>query len=179
MEQLHIITLPARKYLLEKEIARMGIDAVYWPAIILPNVTTAISRSHKQIVRFAKENNLGDITIAEDDIIFTALSGWKYFLENKPQDFDLYIGGHYSGNHYPDNTVKDFTGLTLYTISSIFYETFLKANELWNIDTCLWGKGKYVVCNPEVAKQRNGYSFNRHAVVNDDHYLKGRKFLTD
>jgi hypothetical protein len=158
---------------------RMGIDAVYWPAIVLDNTVTAISRSHKQIVRFAQQNNLPDITIAEDDCVFTSLGGWRHFLENKPDDFDLYIGGHYSGNHFPDNSLFDFTGLTLYTISKRFYQTFLSANELRNIDTCMTGLGRFLVCSPEVAKQRHGYSYNRREIVNDDHFLKGRKFLTD
>lgn len=177
--QLNIITLPERKLLAKEEMNRVGVDAAYWPAITGPSTIKAISQSHKMIVLWAKEQGLKEIAIAEDDIIFTSLRGWKYFLEHKPTDFDLYIGGHYSGPHLEDNTVHHFTGLTLYMIHERFYDTLLYADERRNIDTQLCGLGKFVVCNPEVAKQRNGYSFHRKKVVNDDHYLAGRKFLMD
>lgn len=158
---------------------RMGIDAVYWDAIVMPSTMRAISRSHKQIVRWAKEQGLKSIAIAEDDIYFTSLRGWKYFLDNEPDDYDIYIGGHYSGVHFPDNTVHGFTGLTLYKIADRFYDTFLNVSEFRNIDAAITGLGKFTICNPEVAKQRNGYSFHRKKVVNDDHYLTNRKFLMD
>ena len=177
--QLNIITLPQRRLLAEQEMNRVGVDACYWPAITGPRTIKAISQSHKMIVRWAKEQRLKEIAIAEDDIIFTSLIGWEYYLINKPEDFDLYIGGHYSGPHFPDNTVKYFTGLTLYIIHERFFDTLLAADERRNIDSCLNGLGKFVVCNPEVAKQRNGYSYHRKKVVNDDHYLTGRRFLKD
>jgi hypothetical protein len=160
-------------------MSRMNIDAVYWPAILCTNTVASISKGHKQIVRYARDNNLTDICIAEDDIQFTSIKGWQYFLDNKPEDFDIYIGGHYSGIHLPDNSVYSFTGLTIYCISSRFYNTFLSTNELRNIDGALAGSGRFVVCNPEIAKQLNGYSFHRKKVINDDSHLEGRKFLTD
>lgn len=131
-------------------------------------------------MRYAKVNGLKEIAIAEDDCIFTSIKSWDYFLEHKPHDFDLYIGNHYSGAHNPDNTIHhEFTGLTIYIIAERFYDKLLSANELRNIDTALNGLGKFVVCNPEIAKQTHGYSYNRKKIVNDDHYLKGREFLSD
>lgn len=178
--QLHVITLPERKKLLIEEMDRMSIDYVIWPATIHHNTKTAISNSYKKIIRWAKDNNLSEITIAEDDILFTSKNGWNYYLQNKPEDFDLYLGGHYSGIHHPGNIVKSFTGLTLVTISNRFFDKILSANEVRNIDTEISRIGGiFKVCTPEVAKQRIGYSFNRKRIVNDDHYLEGREFLKD
>lgn len=163
------------------EINRIGIDAVYWDGIVIPrNPIQSISRSHKQIVRYAMVNKLKEIAIAEDDIIFTSLNSWKYFLDHKPETFDLYLGNHYGGIPVPpDNKIYGFSGMTIYIIAERFYKTFLSANEKRNIDGALTGLGEYYVCKPEISKQRHGYSFNRKRIVNDDHYLAGRTFLTD
>lgn len=160
----------------------MQIDAVYWNGIRLKNTITAVSQSHKQIVRFAKENDLNEIAIAEDDVLFTSLNSWKYFLEKKPKDFDLYLGGIYTGHpHFNDvpNLLYSFTGFHLYIIRKKFYDTFISVPETSSIDALLSGMGAYFLCNPMVAKQRNGYSFHRKKEVDDDHYLVGKKFLLD
>lgn len=176
---LNIITLPERKEQIKSEVDRLGITAIYWPAIILPSTVQAISRSHKLIVHFAMENNMPEIAIAEDDCIFTSLNSFQYFLDNKPEDFDIYLGNHYSGVKRKDNTLYGFTGLTIYIIHSRYYRQFLSTPDTKNIDRAQDGKGKFIVCQPEIARQRNGYSYHRKKEVNDDHYLTGRKFLAD
>lgn len=137
--------------------------------------------SHKKIITWAKINNLPEVCIAEDDVLFTSLKSWSYFLENKPTDYDLYLGGIYSGISFPDNTVYSFAGLHLYFCHSRFYDKMLSVPHIRNIDQGMAGMGKFVLCNPFVAKQRNGFSFHRKKIVNDDHYLidKRYKFLTD
>lgn len=175
-----MVTLPFRRQQIEEEVKRLSIDTVFWPAIVLPfSVKASISRSHKQIVRWAKQHQLPDITIAEDDCVFTSVNSWRYFNEHIPDDYDLFLGNHYSGIKHPDNSITSFAGLTIYKVASRFFDTFLAVNELRNIDRALSGLGKFYVCSPEIAKQRSGYSYNRRMEVNDDHYLEGRKFLTD
>ena len=179
LPQLNILTLPERRKQVESEMNRMKIDAVYWPPILCANTITSISKGFKQIVKFAKDNNLPEIHIAEDDIQFTSLRGWQYYLDNKPAEYDIYLGGHYSGIALPDNSIYGFTGLTLFSIRKSFYDTFLSVSEVRNIDGAMAGLGKFYICNPSVAKQINGYSFHRKKVINDDIHLEGRKFLSD
>lgn len=179
LPNLHIITLPQRKSQIEEEIRRLSIDAVFWDAIVLPNPKQAISRSHKRIVKYAKDNGIKEIAIAEDDCIFTSINSWKYFVEKKPDDYDIYLGNHYGGIKRKDNTLFSFSGLTIYFIHCRYYDQFLSTFELKNIDTAQAGKGIFVLCQPEIARQRIGYSYNRKKYIDDDHYLDGRKFLTD
>ncbi len=42
----------------------------------------------------------------EDDVRFTNPNSFKYFLENKPKDFDIYLSGIYLGEILEDNSVK-------------------------------------------------------------------------
>lgn len=178
MPQLHIITLKERRSQIEEEVNRMGIDAVYWPAIILPNTINGVAASHKKIVQYALDNNLPEIFIGEDDLIFTSISGWRYFLDNKPYDFDIYLSGYYSGIPLNDGTLYSFAGLQCYCVHSRFYKTFLSTPLHRNIDKVLAGSGKFIPCSPLVTKQRNGYSFHRKKIVDDDHYLQGKQFLS-
>ena len=130
-------------------------------------------------MRWAKQNGLPEVAICEDDILFTSLRSWDYFLEHKPEDYDLYLGNYYSGVLMPDNTLYGFTGFTLYFVNHRYYDTFLETPANKNIDAAQRGRGKFVACQPEVARQRSGYSSHRKKIVNDDHYLKGHIFLTD
>lgn len=176
---LHCITLPQRKENLKSEIERLGIEAVYWDATVLYNSINAIAMSHKKIIKWAKENNISEVCIAEDDIVFTSINSYKYFLANKPADYDIYLGGNYSGVKMPDGTLYGFTGFTIYCCHSRYYDKFLSTPINKNIDAAQRGMGKFIACEPLIAKQRNGYSFHRKKEVNDDSYLAGRNFLLD
>ena len=116
------------------------------------------------------------ILIAEDDIKFTDIGAFDFYLKNIPNDFDLYLGGIIWGHLENDNSVKDFSGTMLYMIHERFYDTFLSVDEHYHIDRSLKNKGRFVVCNPMIAVQHNGFSDNLERLMNYDVYLKGRKF---
>ena len=103
---------------------------------------------------------------------FTAPGAFRYYLQNKPQDFDLYLGGITFGQIMPDNSVSDFSGFHLYTINQKFYETFLSQDGVTDIDRSLNGKAMFIVCNPMIAIQRNGYGDNRRQQMNYSIYFK-------
>lgn len=179
MPLLNIINLKSRKdrlELIKQEISEQGITPMFWDGIIHPNSRTGICRAHKQIVRFAQMNNFPSTIIAEDDLHFTSPNGWNYFLSQIPESYDLFLGGVYSG-FIIENKVSKFSGLTLYSISSRFYDIFLSMPENINIDNALGGKGEYFVCSPFVCKQHNGFSDNVKKEVNYDNFLKKKKFL--
>jgi hypothetical protein len=176
---LNIIHLTYRKdrlINLIKELDNQLItDYLIWDGVLdFENPSRGISKAHKQIVQLAQKNNSPSVLIAEDDIKFTAKGAFNYFLQSEPIDYDLYLGGIYFGNIKTDNSVEDFSGLTLYMIKRKFYKAFLSMPENLPLDRSLDKKGLYKVCIPFVAIQYDGYSDNKKAYRNYDIYLKGR-----
>src|SRR5688572_23949648 len=77
-----------------KEMNEQGIaDYRVWDGVHDSNRIRAISRAHKQIVAYAKENSVAEICIMEDDCIFIGKGAFDYYLRNKPTCFDLWLGG--------------------------------------------------------------------------------------
>jgi hypothetical protein len=130
------------------------------------------------IVEDALEQGLEFTIIFEDDIKFTDIGAWDYFLANKPKSFDLYLGGIYLGDILPDNTVKSFTALHCYIIHCKFYSTFLSTPDNIHIDNSLANLGDYHVCNPMVAIQYGGYSSNTGKDETYDNLLQNRVLYT-
>lgn len=163
---------------LQKEIQTQGLSVRYWPAIKDPLNRTfvGIGEAHKQIVRWAMLNNLPEVCIMEDDCSFFAPGAWEYFLSQKPEDFDIYLGGVFHGLN-EDNTTFDWCGMTLYIVNQRFYQTFLSVPQVNHIDRALAGKGKYIVCDPMVCTQKSGYSFNKRTWDCYDRYLSGKRLF--
>lgn len=160
------------------ELKRQGIkDFDIWPCILDKTVVSSISKSFKMIVEDAKEKGLSEVVIAEDDLSFPAQDGWEYFLKNKPDDFDIYIGGTYLLNQ-PDSwkgpivKVDSYVGNHLIIIHEKYYDRFLQTPEDLHIDTAQEGKGDFYVCFPFAALQRPGFSSNSMIPVNYNSMLK-------
>lgn len=115
---------------------------------------------HQQIIRWAKQRGQRDVCIAEDDVQFSSPGAFDYFVRNKPIDFDLYLGGITWGMVGNDNTVRDFSGTMLYIVHERFYETILDLSQIKDYDRMMAGLGHFVVCNPMVVCQHDGFSDN-------------------
>lgn len=150
-----------------KELAEQGItDYRIWDGLTDKyNVRRAISKSHKQIVRWAKENNMPEVCIAEDDICFKAAGDFDFFMQNKPNSFDLYLGGPSQIIRKVNDLILDFRGLTLYCVNAPFYDAFLKVKEDTDIDHALKGLGKYHLCPKSVCAQNTGWSYHKQKNV--------------
>lgn len=177
---LNIIHLEKRKDRYEnlmRELCVQGItDYQIWPGIIDKQPKVGVSRAHKQVIRFAKENNFDKICVAEDDILFTAPGAWEYFLKNIPEDFDLYVGSYYQGTHDENYRVKNFCGLTLYIVNSRFYDKFLAMSENRHIDKAIGSSdAKIIVCPLFVATQMSGYSDQRKRFADDSKRMDGKR----
>ncbi len=178
--QLHIIHLKHRIDRLQQlnnQLFEQNIDHYrLWDGILdEKSPKRRIAKAHKQIIEWAGNQNLPSIVIAEDDIKFTAPGAFEYFIKNEPKEFDLYLGGITYGSINSDNSVSDFSGMHLYKINQKFYETFLSIPEGKDIDRSLANKGKFVVCNPFVAIQHNGFSDNQKKHQNYDLHFHNRK----
>ncbi len=157
------------------DLAEQGItDYRIWPAIRDRVRCAGISRAHCQIVRWAQEEHLPEITIAEDDVRFGCPDGFAYYLRNMPPEFDLYSGGCYIP-YFDGDRFTGFVGMHLYTVREKFYEKFLSVDHHVDIDRALQGKGDYHLCYPYAAIQYNGYSGNSNRVCNYDNLLIGKE----
>lgn len=169
---------PHREKREKSVIYQMGLEGCqfkFWDGITGNTPKVNISRAHKQIVQWAKENNLESVCIGEDDLKWTGTNAWKYFIDNKPNDYDLYLSGYYGGRPDKNNIIKNFSGLTLYFIHSRFYDKFLSADEKYHIDSAMgFLGGKYVVCDKFVAIQSPGHSDNVKKYVDYKKRLEGK-----
>jgi len=180
--ELHIIHLPHRSdrlTLLNQEFETQNITAYkIWNGIIHPsNPATGISQAHKQIVRYALENGLPEILIGEDDLKFTAPGAFDYYLQQKPTEYDLYLGGISYGQLNSDNTVNDFSGTLLYMVHERFYQTFLSIPEDKNLDRSLKHKGKYIVCDPQPVIEHYGYSDHLKGYFDYSEFFEARNLF--
>lgn len=157
------------------EFRKQGIgvnEYKFWEAEVYPHsVLESITASFKKIVRWGKENNLSEVTIAEQDLFFTSPNSYKYFIENKPNEFDVYVSGSYLlDNRYeykaPLVKVTEYVGNQLIVVHSRYYDTFLSLPDDNHIDTIQSGLGDFYVCFPFIGLQRPGYSSNAQIEVN-------------
>lgn len=177
--QLNIIHLPQRidrLESLERELRGEEItDYKIWNGVLDAfNPMKAISKAHKQIIEYAKYNLLPEVLIAEDDLKFTDRGAFKFYLQNKPLDYDIYLASIYLGELANDNSVEDFSGLTFYMVNQKFYDKILSISEHDNLDRLLRNTGKFIVCNPFTVIQHNGFSDNVKRYCNYEHYFSNR-----
>jgi len=165
--------------LLQQQIEQQGIvNYVFWDGIYkYDSAKENINAAHKQIVEYALVADFESVIIAEDDIRFFAPGAWDYFLANRPDDYDLYLSSIYVGDIKEDNTVDSFCGFGLYMVHSRFYQKFLETDRYEHIDRALAGKGKFVVCDPMVAEQTDGWSSNTGKDEKYRHLLNGRNLF--
>lgn len=175
---INCINLPhrwQRKQSAMGEFEKVGAAYMIWPGVEGGLPKTNISQAFKNIVRFAKNHGLERITIAEDDIHFVHPKAYDYYLNNLPEDADLYLGSYYSGEEDENHVINNFRGMTLVTVFNLFYDTFLSVTENRHIDAALSETGgRFVVCPKFVAVQHPGYSDQRKKMVDDSHRLKGK-----
>jgi hypothetical protein len=179
---LHVIHLSRRRDrldTLQEELLAQGVEEYrIWEGLEDPLYPyRGISKAHKQVVGFAREQKYPKILIGEDDLKFTAPGALAYFLKKEPPVYDLYLGGISYGSINDDQTVNDFSGTHLYMIRESFYQTFLSLPETGDIDRKLKGLGRYIVCNPFVALQHNGFSDNTKRFMDYGPYFSGRSLL--
>lgn len=160
--KLHIINAKSeRTNKIIQECHLLGIeDYKLWPGVFNGSVKGSINMAHKEIVKWAYENDLDEVAIAEDDFMATSPDSWKYFLTHKPAVFDLYLSSVFLGDVDDKNMVKEFTVLTLYIVSKRFYVKFLTTPDTEHIDHSLAGLGEYYVSPKFCFIQRDGLSSN-------------------
>lgn len=186
---VNFINLPTRYDRLisvESELKKQGIEGRRWDGIIdkeqsLHNNKRGIAEAHKRIVRWAKENKLPYVRIAEDDLRFFPGYAWEYYLLNEPKSFDIYLGMIYIGKFDSIGKLTSaISGFTLYTVHQKFYDKFLEADDTGHIDrdvTAMYEKYEMYVCPKFVCEQIMSKSDNNGCKVNLRRYLEGREIF--
>lgn len=171
-ETINIINLPHRKQRKSSLIDHLydyGIsNYVFWDGVFAPQQMPfiSISQAHKKIVQDAKQRNLDHVIIAEDDLRFSSPNSMKYFIDNKPQSFDLFFGMVYTGNIQDGRITHGFSGMQFYMVHSRFYDRFLQSPNTKHIDVWLGEqchKYEFYCCEPFICFGQSGHSdnFNR------------------
>lgn len=188
MEIVHCLTLSHiddRILSVSREAMRQGFGLYFHEAFYAEerkDTATAITRGHKKIVQFAKDNKLPYIIVCEDDIFFYGddNKAFQYFIDNTPPSYDLYMGVVLHGEIKENRVMNGMSGShTLIKIHERFYNFIL--NEM--PDNCyqdryLGGHAhrfEYYTCPLVVCNQKPGYSYNRKVIhTGYDVYLEGR-----
>lgn len=177
-----------RELSFKKQFSEQGItDYKVWDGIIDKQLPfRGICRAFKRIIAHAKMMGLKQVIIAEDDILFTGIGAWDYFINNIPNDYSIFLGGIYNlngqgGTLDKDNRVIDFyCGNTLMVVNENFYDLFINLREFNHCDREISKYAhthKIIVCDPFVVRQANGYSDQKRRECNYDDMLIGRRLF--
>ncbi len=163
-----------------EELVRCKItSAVFVHSVPAISPIKSLNLTHKSIVCKAKELNMPYVWILEDDCRFSKPDAAQFFVANRPEQFDLYIGGISYGEPLPNNTIDKFSAMHCYMVHARFYDIFLKLPSDKHIDMALSDVPNriYKVCNPFVAYQAPGYSDIAQAEVDYTDLFNQYEFL--
>jgi len=185
IEQLPVncINLPHRELRRQQSIEQadeQGFYIKFWDGIVFPHDRKrGINLAHRQIIKEAKDLGYKNVCVMEDDCRFFAPKAWEYFLENMPDDFDIYFGMLYIGDLDSGNRVQGlFSAMTLYVVNSRFYDFFLSLPESCHVDRELGLTSnihKYIVCDKFCCYQDGSRSDNNFLTCDYSPYLEGRR----
>lgn len=149
---------------LMQELQRQGLtEYKIWEPVPAVTVVESINKSHKAIIRDAKEKWLKEVCVIEDDCYFPSEKGFEYFLSKKPKSFKIYSACNYIPQEQP--IAKILVGFHCYIMHESFYDDFLNIPDDCHIDTSITGIDIHV-CYPFAALQRPGWSHNHRADAN-------------
>lgn len=179
---LHVISdlRNGRRDQLEAHLTSRKVPYQLWDAVVDPkSVVASINASHKMVVRWAANEGLSQVAIAEDDCYFPAADGWEYFINNFDYSPDIYLGGNYtpkserqsSGGPFTSVAYPSIIGLHCYIISARWYNSFVSVRDDAHIDTAQSG-GLFLAPYPFAALQRPGFSSNTRTHVDLNEMLK-------
>lgn len=160
---------------------KYNLEIKFWEGFTNESISALnINRSHKQIVADAKKRGLPCVCIAEDDFVISSDGAWEYYLENIPEEYDLYLAGIYSGQITEGRVMNGFSGFTMYILHERFYDFFLNINPNDHIDRALGNfcfEKMYRIVEPFCVYQLEGYSDNHRRATSHASYLEKMKLF--
>lgn len=169
-----------REESIKQQAQFQGFYLRLWEGIeVRTNRKEGICKSHKKIVADAKENDYPFCLIMEDDTIWNCEGAWDYFLDNMPDEADIYFSMIYVGTIDDKNRITSvFSGMTCYIVYRQFYDFFLSIPDDCHIDRHLGLTAnihKYIVCPKFPCYQNGSKSDNNQMTCDYSPYLVGRK----
>lgn len=170
-----------RNKLLIKEIGKCDLMVRFWPGCFVepPNTYIGITRSHKRVIKWARDNNKKEVLVAEDDFYFPSPEGFNYFIRNKPKYYDVYLAGVYVGvdDLRENKKITQFSGLHFYFVHSRFYDAFLQTDESQSLDNNLSALAKMRQAEirsvyPMAAIQHENKSSTSGCIFHHDQFFK-------
>jgi len=170
-----------RKKQFTKEFINQGTEYKIVDAVVDKDIPRlGCTKSHKKIVRYARNHNLPFIVIAEDDIVFSDKNSYQFYIDNMPKEFDIYFGMIYHGKTTETGFLRStFHGTTMYCVHNRFYDEFIALDENNHLDIILGQlvfKKLFYVCLPMVCYQSDTFSFVKNGVYDVNVLAKGLKF---
>lgn len=177
-----------RAVILEQELLSQGIkdDVIFVNAVTDGRSPVRnISRAHKTCVRMAKEAGVDHVIILEDDVHFLCPKSFARFIElskHLPPDWDIFLSGAYDAHIEPYSEhlrrVTKFSGLHCYMVNSRYYDYFLSASEIINIDKWMstpgYGKSNAYLAYPMLIMQHDGFSDNVRRMTDYNKNIRNR-----
>ena len=119
-----------RREQFESECAKMGIEVERFPAVPHSTPPIGCSRSHRDVLRIAKERGYPRVVIFEDDFEFlVSPEEYRNILANLPEDYDVVMLSYdlQRSEPYSDRfgRVLEVQSASGYVVSSKFYDTLL------------------------------------------------------
>jgi len=152
-------------------------------AIVDSNAKIGISKSFRKII--TDNYNEPYIHILEDDVLFCGKESRRVFekhFDNLPTDWHIYLGGSYT--YKPKEKlngllkIENFRSLHSVVIRKSAYDLFLSHCDDSNIDHHVSKfNPKVYLCDPMVAVQQDGYSYNVKRKTSYSRYLRGKNIL--
>lgn len=180
---IHIKGCPRYSTMVKEMNSQYNGEYEIFDAIVYNDSSKGISESFKEIIKANYNEPL--IHIFEDDVKFTSSKSREIFedaFERLPENWDIFLAGSYT--YEPDRNygcflkINNFRTLNSVVIRKSAYDLFLSHDfsKDKNIDSWVASKNPNVyVCNPMVAIQYDGYSYNAKKKTNyNDRYLKDK-----
>jgi len=163
-----------------------NINIHFIEAVKHENGAIGCFRSHKKCIQLAKDNDMKNIIVIEDDCLpmeqfDTKLTTIKKYLDTH-DDWDIFLGAvnktrskHVLNKLYIDDIklLQVSFGSTAHFIiyNHTSYSFFLESDENNYVDQCWAGKLKAYTCVPFLAKQINDFSDIENKKVNYQHTI--------
>lgn len=181
---LHLSSREDREKLAIQQAKEQGYYLRFFEGIEIPtNRKMGICMGHKMIIQDAKDNDYPFCCVVEDDISWFGLGGWDYFLDNMPEQADIYFSFVYVGELKDNRIISVFSGMSCYIVYKDFYDFFLNLPNDCHIDRELGLTSnihQYICCPKVPCEQIGGKSNNSQTtIVSYRPYLKGRKIFGD
>lgn len=168
---LHLTRREDRERSILQQAKEQGFYLKFWEGTEnRHNRKMGVCQGHKRIISDAKENGYPYVCVMEDDAVWLGNGSWDYFLENMPDDFDIYFSMIYCGEIHGNRIISQFSGMTCYIVAERFYDFFLSITDDCHIDREL-GKSansfKFILCPEIPCEQFGGMSDNTLTKVNN------------